>query len=173
MLSSPRAAEVGLTCQDYLNLQEGCRRDPMCRDHSHPRQRHQGRCCFNAPEEGWRGSAPQADPCWPLAALLQPLSPRSHCCPEQRQRCFIAAKAAPRVVVLNSRPVHPWDGIFPLASSGIATEKPFISLVCTSNLRGALLRLPLSAVSTVLNEAAILRPNEFEKFLTLLLQCLK
>lgn len=101
-------------------------------------------------------------------------SPEGHiAASSQRQRCFIPAEAAPRVVVLNSRPVHPWDGIFPLAGSGIATEKPFISLVCTSNLRGALLRLPLSAVSAVLNEAAILRPNESEKFLTLLLQCLK
>lgn len=99
-------------------------------------------------------------------------SPEGHiAASSQRQRCVIPAKAAPRVVVLNSRPANPWDGIFPLASSAIATEKPFISLVCTSNLRGALLRLPLSAVSVVLNEAAILRPNEFEKFLTLLLQC--
>lgn len=101
-------------------------------------------------------------------------SPEGHvAASSQRQGCFIPAKAAPRVVVLNSRAVHPWDGIFPLAGSGTATEQPFISLVCTSNLRGALLRLPLSAVPTVLNEAAILRPNEFEKFLTLLLQFLE
>lgn len=88
---------------------------------------------------------------------------------------FYSGQGSSRVFALNSRPVQAWDGIFPLASSGIATEKPFISTVCASNLRGSLLRLPLLPVSAALNEAAILRrrPNEFEKFLTLLLRRLK
>lgn len=107
--------------------------------------------------------------CFPAAPL-----PKVTLLPQDKGRdVSFQPRHSSRAVVLNSRPVHPWDGIFPLAGSGMATEKPFISLVCTSNLRGSLLRLPLSAVSAVLNEAAILRPNEFEKFLTLLLQCLK
>lgn len=170
--SSPCAAEVRLTHEIIQTYGRDAGTALVLRSQP-PKAKAQGRCCFNAPEEGWRGSASQADPSWPLAAFLQPLSRRSHCCLKAKAEMFHSSQGSSRVVVLNSRPVHPWDGIFPLAGSGIATEKPFISLVCTSNLRGALLRLPLSAVSAVLNEAAILRPNEFEKFLTLLLQCLQ
>lgn len=68
--------------------------------------------------------------CW--HALLQPPKGPVAAC-EAQAPMFHSGQGSSRVFALS-------DGIFPLAGSEIATEKPFVSTVCASNLQGPLLR---------------------------------